>query len=82
MAPDLDAGQENLRVEDMEIADKEGVVAVPGASELMSHLPRERFAIVTSATQALAEARLRHANLPVGRGYQDVFSPLWREEDF
>src|SRR5205807_2570445 len=65
VAPDLDAGQENLRVEDMEIADKEGVVAVPGASELMSHLPRERFAIVTSATQALAEARLRHANLPV-----------------
>jgi len=64
VAPELVAGQENLRVEDMEIADKEGVVAVPGASELMRDLPPDRFAIVTSATRALAEARLRYANLP------------------
>ena len=64
VAPELDAAQENLRVERMEIADKEGVIALPGASELMRHLPKDRFAIVTSATRELAEARLRYADLP------------------
>jgi len=64
VAPNLDAAQENLRVERMEIADKEGVIALPGASELMRYLPKGRFAIVTSATRELAEARLRYADLP------------------
>ena len=64
VAPELDAAQENLRVERMEIADKEGVIALPGASELMRYLPKDRFAIVTSATRELAEARLRYADLP------------------
>ena len=64
VAPELDAAQENLRVERMEIADKEGVIALPGASELMRYLPKGRFAIVTSATRELAEARLRYADLP------------------
>ena len=64
VAPELDAAQENLRVERMEIGDKEGVIALPGASELMRYLPKGRFAIVTSATRELAEARLRYADLP------------------
>ena len=64
-APKLDAEQENLRVENMEIADKEGVISLPGSSEMLRKLPQSQFAIVTSATRALAEARLSYAALPL-----------------
>ena len=65
VAPQLDAERENLKVENMEINDKEGIVAVPGAAELLRSLPPDRFIIATSATRALACARLRYAGLPV-----------------
>ena len=65
VAPQLDADRENLRVENMEIEDKEGIVAIPGALELLSSIPPNRFIIVTSATRALATARLQYAGLPV-----------------
>jgi mannitol-1-/sugar-/sorbitol-6-phosphatase len=64
LTPDLDAEAENKIVERMEIEDKEGVVALPGARELLASLPPERYAIVTSATRALARARLSYAGLP------------------
>lgn len=63
VAPHLDAEKENVRVESLEIAEKEGVTALPGASDILNALPPERFAIVTSATRALAAARLRYAGL-------------------
>jgi sugar-phosphatase len=65
LAPHLDANSENIKVETAEIEDKAGVVALPGASDLLRALPAGRFTIVTSATYALAAARLRYANLPV-----------------
>ena len=65
LAPHLDPERENLRVEQMEIEDKDGVVPLPGAAELLRNLPLGRFAIVTSATHALAEARLGFAGLPI-----------------
>ncbi|HEX7288621.1 MAG TPA: HAD family hydrolase [Candidatus Angelobacter sp.] len=64
LAPHLDAEKENVRVESMEIEAKEGVVALPGAADLLHALPPERFAVVTSATRALALARLHYAGLP------------------
>lgn len=64
VAPHLDAYTENLKVEAAEIADKEGVVALPGAAALIRSLPPDRFTIVTSATYALAAARLGYAGLP------------------
>lgn len=67
VAPQLDAEKENIRVEQMEIDDKEGVTALAGAAELLAHLPADRFAIVTSATRPLAVARLGYAGLPVPR---------------
>ena len=67
VAPAMDAEKENLLVEQMEIADKDGVTALPGAARLLAHLPDDRFAIVTSATRPLAIARLGYANLPVPR---------------
>ena len=65
VAPQLDADGETDNVEEMEIADKEGIVAIPGAADLLRSLPSDRFIIVTSATRALASARLRYAGLPV-----------------
>jgi sugar-phosphatase len=65
VAPGLDAKKENILVEQMEIDDKEGVTALPGAAELLAHLPPDRFAIVTSATRPLAVARLGYAGIPV-----------------
>jgi sugar-phosphatase len=67
VAPELDAEKENIEVEQMEIDDKEGVTALPGAAELLAHLPADKFAIVTSATRPLAVARLGYAGIPVPR---------------
>ncbi|HSK42820.1 MAG TPA: HAD family hydrolase [Candidatus Binatia bacterium] len=67
VTPQLDAETENVVVEQMEIDDKEGVTALPGAAELLAHLPPDRFAIVTSATRPLAVARLGYAGIPVPR---------------
>jgi sugar-phosphatase len=47
----------------MEIEDLEGVVALPGARELLSSLPPDRWTIVTSCTRPLAEVRLKAAGL-------------------
>jgi sugar-phosphatase len=65
LAPQLDAERENEIVEAMEIADQDGVVALPGAAQLLRELPRAQHAIVTSATRALAVARMGHAGLPI-----------------
>ena len=59
--PDLDA--ESARFEADEVADVDGVVALPGARELLERGDRP-LAIVTSCTTALAGARLRAARLP------------------
>lgn len=67
LAPELDAEKENVVVEQMEIDDKEGVTALPGAAELLNQLPANRFAIVTSATRPLAVARLGYAGILVPR---------------
>jgi sugar-phosphatase len=67
VAPAMDAEKENIIVEQMEIDDKEGVTPLPGAAELLTRLPDDRFAIVTSATRPLAVARLGYAGLPVPR---------------
>jgi sugar-phosphatase len=54
---------ENAWMERAEIEDIEDVVALPGAQQLLSAIPPSQFAVVTSATRALAEVRLRTAGL-------------------
>jgi mannitol-1-/sugar-/sorbitol-6-phosphatase len=65
VAPHMDAGRENVHVEQMEIDDKEGVTALPGSVRLLQGMPQSRFAVVTSATRPLAVARLGYAGLSV-----------------
>jgi sugar-phosphatase len=64
LLPKADHEKENREVERREIEDLEGVVPLPGTSDLLAALPRERWTIVTSCTRALAEVRLRAAGLP------------------
>ncbi len=63
--PRADHEAENREVERLEIEDLEGVVILPGARELLSALPRDRWTVVTSCTRPLAEVRLRAAGLPI-----------------
>lgn len=62
--PGSDYISENREVERREIADLDGVVALPGAVELLEALSPDRWAIVTSCTRPLAEVRVRAGGLP------------------
>ncbi len=62
-APHLDPAAEEEIIEGGQAADTEGVVALPGAGALLDRLPAGAWAIVTSATGAVAEARLQAAGL-------------------
>jgi HAD superfamily hydrolase (TIGR01509 family) len=59
VAPHLDAETEAVRMEREEVARAAEVHALPGARELVDHLPQFRWGVVTSATRDLALARLK-----------------------
>jgi sugar-phosphatase len=61
LAPELDAVSEAVVVEEREISDTTGVIALPGAAAMLA-AGRAR-AIVTSGGERLARARLRAAEL-------------------
>ena len=63
--PHADHKAEDREVEGREIEDLEGIVALPGARELLASLPPGSWTIVTSATRALATVRLQAAGLRV-----------------
>jgi sugar-phosphatase len=67
LLPEGDHEADNQEVERREIEDVEGVVALPGAVEILRALPADRWTVVTSATRALAEVRLLAGGLPVPR---------------
>jgi mannitol-1-/sugar-/sorbitol-6-phosphatase len=54
---------ENRWMEQAEIEDIDDVVALPGTKELLAAIRPSQFAVVTSATRALTEVRLRAAGL-------------------
>ncbi|WP_309134159.1 HAD-IA family hydrolase [Cellulomonas sp.] len=61
----VDVDAETRRLVRQEVTDTDGVVAVPGARELLTSLPAESWAVVTSAGRALATARMAVAGLPM-----------------
>jgi mannitol-1-/sugar-/sorbitol-6-phosphatase len=63
--PNADHEAENREVERREIEDLEGVVPLPGALDLLSRLPEDRWTIVTSCTRPLAEVRIKATGLPL-----------------
>ena len=65
LRPDIDP-QEGLRViEDLELEDMADLKVLPGVKALLESLPRDRWAIVTSATHRLMLGRLAAAGLPI-----------------
>lgn len=65
LRPDLDAEAELKIIEDIEVADNEGLAVLPGVLELLRALPRDRWTVVTSATERLARIRLAAGGIPV-----------------
>jgi mannitol-1-/sugar-/sorbitol-6-phosphatase len=53
------------RLQALEMADFDGVTALPGAQQLLDGLPRQRWAAVTSGERPLMTARLEAARLPI-----------------
>jgi sugar-phosphatase len=49
----------------LELSDLDGVVALPGARQVLNALPPERWAAVTSGERSLMIARLKASKLPV-----------------
>lgn len=63
--PGIDVAAEVAWVTEAEIADTDGVEPIPGAAAFIASLPADRWAVVTSASRALATARLAAAGLSV-----------------
>ena len=64
LRPDLDAEAELRIIEDLEVADNEGLSVLPGVLDLLAALPKSRWTVVTSATERLARARMEAGGVP------------------
>lgn len=65
LRPDLDSEAELKVIEDIELADGEGLTVLPGVLDLLAALPAECWTVVTSATERIARQRLRESGIPV-----------------
>ena len=65
IAPHLNIEQEVRELDAEELNYTEGIRELPGAAGLLRALPAERWAVVTSATHALAALRMQCAALPI-----------------
>ena len=65
--PGVDPETEAAKITEAEIADVEGIVALPGAAAFLAALPADKWAIVTSSPIELAKRRLAAAGIPVPR---------------
>lgn len=65
LRPDLNPQAELALLEDIEIADTEGLNVLPGVCDLIDKLPSDRWTVVTSATDRLARVRLAAGGVPV-----------------
>jgi sugar-phosphatase len=63
--PGIDVAQENGWILQAELTDVEGIVALEGIHAFIERLAPGEWAVVTSATRALAELRMRAVNLPI-----------------
>lgn len=61
---DRDADAEADWLNRAEYEETDGILAIPGAADLLAALPEHRWGIVTSAHRALAQRRLALAGLP------------------
>lgn len=77
IAPHLATPEEAARLDAIEAEEEGGETAIPGATALLTAIPRDRWAVVTSAGRQLALSRLAGVGLPAPAvlvGAEDVFS--------
>jgi sugar-phosphatase len=65
LRPDIDPKVGLDAIEDIEVEDVADLVTLPGVKNLLESLPKDRWAIVTSATKRLTVRRLEVAGLPL-----------------
>jgi sugar-phosphatase len=65
LLPDGDHHAEDQEIEKAEIEDVGDIISLPGAARLLDALPDTHYAVVTSATHALALVRLRAAGFRI-----------------
>lgn len=65
--PSLDIAAETEWIHQAELGDVEGLVPLEGIGEFIERLDADAWAVVTSATLALATVRMRAAKLPMPR---------------
>jgi mannitol-1-/sugar-/sorbitol-6-phosphatase len=64
MCHECDCDVELRLIEDIEVADNEGLTVLPGVCEMLAALPADRWTVVTSATDRLARVRLAAGKIP------------------
>lgn len=62
--PGVDPRADAMAIQEEELADVEGVKPIAGAVDFLNSLPRDRWAIVTSAPIELARKRMSAAGIP------------------
>lgn len=65
LRPDLNDVEQLKLIEEIEIADKDGIEVLAGVPRILAAVPQKYWTIVTSATEKLARARLGYAGLIV-----------------
>jgi sugar-phosphatase len=65
LVPPEEVDVEFKRIEDIEIADIEGLEVLEGVKPILASIPQNYWTIVTSATEKLARVRLAAAGIPV-----------------
>ena len=70
LRPDLDPEDELKVIEEIEVADNEGLTVLPGVLTLLAALPADRegkprWTVVTSATERLTRMRMAAGGIPV-----------------
>src|SRR5262249_55546353 len=69
LLPHADAEEEDAIVEQRELHDMQGMVALPGAIELLSIVPEHRGGVVTPGAGPRASKRLHPAGLPIPKQF-------------
>ena len=65
LVPPEEVTAEFKRIEDIEIADIEGLEVLEGVKTILESIPQKFWTIVTSATEKLARVRLAAAGIPI-----------------
>ena len=69
LVPPEEVEKEFKRIEDIEIADIEGLEVLEGVKPILASIPQIYWTIVTSATEKLARVRLAAAGIPVPKTF-------------